>query len=281
MKFRYITLMLLVSLFSTGTFAQIEMPAASPTFELSGKIGLAQVKVVYSRPSTNDRKVFGDLVPYGELWRTGANASTKLSFDMNVEIEGNKVPAGDYALYTIPGEKEWTIILSKNTELWGSMGYEQEQDLLRFQVPAQSVSSHYETFTISFSDFTTKSAYLNMKWEKSKAKFQIVNDTDEYVMTQIKEKLIDNESERAGDYYASASYYYQTERDMKLALGWIDKFLETEEKYWGYHLKAKILARLGNKKEAIAAANKSKELAGNGVNPDYVRLNEKLIAGLE
>ena len=117
-------------------FSQIETPPASPTFEVSGSIGLAKVSVVYSRPSARERKIFGDIVPYDVLWRTGANAATKLSFDLNMTIEGQSVPSGEYALYAIPGKEEWTIILSQNTSWWGVSGYDEAADQLRFQVPA-------------------------------------------------------------------------------------------------------------------------------------------------
>ena len=190
---------LLLSLFSTGLFAQIETPAGSPTFEVSGQIALADVSVTYSRPSAKGRKVFGDLVPFGELWRTGANAATKFSITGEMEFEGYLVPAGEYALYTIPGEKFWTVIISKNTSWWGVDGYDQSQDLMRFDVPAKSTSSHYETFTISFSDFTNQSANLNLKWEKTKITIHMVMEVDQVVMAQIQEKLIDNADPEPAD----------------------------------------------------------------------------------
>lgn len=267
---------------SSAAYGQIKMPAASPTFELSGTIGLSKVKVVYSRPSAKGRQVFGDLVPYGEVWRTGANSSTKLSFDQTVILEGNSLEAGDYALYTIPGIDEWTIIISNNTELWGAQGYDEKDDILRFNVPAKSVSSHYESFTISFSDFTMNSAYLNMKWEKSKAKFKIEQDIDSQVMAQIKEQVIDAEPENAGVYYQAANYYFIADKDNKMALDFINKAIEGgQDRYWTYHLKAKIQARLGMKMEAETTAKKSIEKAREAGNMDYVRLNEKLIAELE
>ncbi len=271
----------LFTLFSFTSLAQIELPPASPTFTVSGSVGLAKASVTYSRPSARERKIFGEIVPYGELWRTGANQSTRLSFDLNVIIEGHEVPAGEYALYTIPGEKTWTIIISKNTSWWGVDGYDQNADLVRFEVPAKTTSSHYETFTISFSDFTTNSAYLNLKWEKSKVKFKIENKLDSYVMSQIEDKLIKNTPTNPGDYYSGASYYYRTERDSVLALQWVNKSIDDQPTYWKLHLKAKLLVRLNKKEEAIEAARASIKLAEGGVNPDYVRLNNKLIEALD
>ena len=277
-------LLILTALFMTYLAeGQIKMPALSPTFELKGSVGLAEVKVVYSRPSARGREVAGNLIPYGEVWRTGANASTKISFSEDVKLEGHDVPAGEYALYTIFTEETATIILSKNLTWWGSLGYDVAEDQLRFEVPVKHPSSHYETFTISFSDFTRNSAYLNMKWEHTKAMFKIETEVDSKVMADIKAQLIDNKPSNPGIYYQGASYYYETERDPKLALKWIKKAIDGAEKeqYWAFHLKAKLLARLGKKQKAIATAQKSIELAKIAGNPDYVKLNEGLITSLK
>lgn len=270
-------------LFASSAFAQIRMPAPSPTFELKGTVGLTEVKVVYSRPSAKGREVAGNLIPYNEVWTTGANASTKISFSTNVKLNGNLVPAGDYALYTQFTEETATIILSKNLSWWGAIGYDASDDVLRFDVPVKHPSSMYETFTMSFSDFTMSSANLNMKWEHTKAMFNIESEVDPIVMRDIKAQVIDAEPQNPGIYFQAAGYYYDTERDSDLALEWVNKAIEgsNQKQYWVVHLKAKLLARLGNKSEAIAAAKESMALAKTGGNPDYVRLNEKLIAGLE
>ncbi len=279
-----ITLMILAILTAYSVQAQLRMPAGSPTFELKGTVGLADVKVVYSRPSAKGRKVFGRLVPFGEVWRTGANASTKISFSQDVKIEGNPVPAGEYALYSIPGENEWTIILSKNLTWWGSLGYDAAEDFLRFTVPTKHPSSHYETFTVSFSDFKMNSAKLNMKWEKTKAVFTIENDAEAQVMAYIKEHLIDGNTAKDTDYFQAATFYYDAHKDDQKALAWSKKAIEISgdnKKYWEIHLKAKILARLGYNEDAAAAAKESKKLAEAGGNPDYVRLNTQLINSLK
>ncbi len=264
--------------------AQIKMPAASPTFELKGTVGLAEVKVVYSRPSAKGREVAGNLIPYNEVWRTGANASTKISFSQDVKLNGNPVPAGEYALYTQFTEETATIIISKNLTWWGSLGYEAKDDLVRFEVPVKHPSSHYETFTISFSDFTLNSANLNMKWEHTKAMFKIENEVDKFVMADIKAQVIDATPSNPGVYFQAAGYYYDNNKDAKQALEWANQAIEgsgDQKKYWEYHLKAKLLARLGYNKDAKTVAKESMELAKAGGNPDYVRLNEKLIASLK
>ena len=271
-----------VLLVQTALLAQIQVPPASPTFEVKGTIGLTEVHIVYSRPSARGRVVAGDLIPYGEVWRTGANASTKISFSTDVVIEGRKVPAGQYALYTIFNEQEATVILSKNLELWGSIGYSADDDQLRFNVPVKHPTSSYETLTMSFSDFTMNSANFNIKWDHTKVMFSIVSQVDELVMSQIKQQVIDNAPTNPGVYFQAAGYYFDTQKNYRMALEWVDKAIAGNEQkqYWVVHLKAKIQARLGEKSAAKATAESSIELAKAAGNPDYIRLNEKLIASL-
>lgn len=271
-----------VLLVQTALLAQIQVPPASPTFEVKGTIGLTEVHLVYSRPSARGRVVAGDLIPYGEVWRTGANASTKISFSTDVVIEGHKVPAGQYALYTIFNEQEATVILSKNLELWGSIGYSADDDQLRFNVPVKHPTSSYETLTMSFSDFTMNSANFNIKWDHTKVMFSIVSQVDELVMSQIKQQVIDNAPTNPGVYFQAAGYYFDTQKNDRMALEWVDKAIAGNEQkqYWVVHLKAKIQARLGEKSAAKATAESSIELAKAAGNPDYIRLNEKLIASL-
>ena len=271
-----------VLLVQTALLAQIQVPPASPTFEVKGTIGLTEVHIVYSRPSARGRVVAGDLIPYGEVWRTGANASTKISFSTDVVIEGHKVPAGQYALYTIFNEQEATVILSKNLELWVSIGYSADDDQLRFNVPVKHPTSSYETLTMSFSDFTMNSANFNIKWDHTKVMFSIVSQVDELVMSQIKQQVIDNAPTNPGVYFQAAGYYFDTQKNDRMALEWVDKAIAGNEQkqYWVVHLKAKIQARLGEKSAAKATAESSIELAKAAGNPDYIRLNEKLIASL-
>jgi hypothetical protein len=280
---RKLTIAASLLLVSFMAMAQIMMPPASPTFEVKGTVGLATVKVVYSRPSAKGRVVAGNLIPYNEVWRTGANSPTLITFSEAVTLNGNAVPAGEYALYTQFTEKTATIILSKNTSLWGAMGYQQSDDLLRFDVEVKHPSSMYETFTISFSDFTMDSANLNLKWEHTKAMFTIKSDVDAKVMADIKAQVIDATPSNAGVYFQAATYYFDTDRDAKLALTWVDKAIAGGEgsEYWVYHLKAKLQAKLGDKKGATETAKTSMDLAKKGGNPDYVRLNEKLIASMK
>ena len=174
-----------------GMNAQIKAPQPSPTAELEQMVGLTEVEIEYSRPGKKGRDIFGSLLPFGEIWRTGANASTKISVSDDVMIGGQKVPAGQYALYTIPGKDEWTVIIHKHLENWGAGGYQDSEDLCRFTVKPTMMNDTYESFTIDFSDFTTNSANINLTWDKTRVSFPINTPTDEMVEKQIKEQLID------------------------------------------------------------------------------------------
>ncbi|MBN7816176.1 DUF2911 domain-containing protein [Algoriphagus pacificus] len=279
----FLKLVLIVFLLSgIQSFAQqIQMPQASPSAKIAQKIGLTDVTVDYSRPSTKGRKIFGELVPYGSIWRTGANGATVINFSTDVIIDGKTVPQGQYALYTIPNKNTWTVILSKNTKLWGAIGYNPEEDLMRFEITPSKTSRKYETFEISFNNMTDTGADLTMKWEQTRAEFHITMDADPIVMAQIKEFVLDKETTDPSLLYEASNYYLNTGRDLNQAYSWIQESVESDPKYWTYHLKAKIEAALGMKTEAIDSAKESMEMAEEAKNPDYVGLNERLIKSLK
>ncbi|EMS32669.1 hypothetical protein C943_01022 [Mariniradius saccharolyticus AK6] len=276
-----LSFVLIAGIYSLGLAQQIQMPQASPTAKISQKIGLTDVTIDYSRPSTKGRKIFGELVTYGEVWRTGANAATVITFSTPVIIEGNNLPAGSYALYSIPGKSDWTIIFSKNTKLWGAVGYNQDEDALRFTVKPGKTGQKYETMEINFVDMTDTGASIAIKWENVRVKFRIETEVDTIVMKQIKEMVIDKDPQNPGLYYQAANYYFTNNKDMNQAYEWIVKSVESDPKYWTMHLKAKIELALGKKKEAIESATKSMEMAKEAKNPDYVGLNERLIKSIK
>jgi hypothetical protein len=282
MNFKSILIVLLLVGSMSSAFAQqIQMPQASPSAKIAQQVGLSNVSVDYSRPSTKGRKIFGELVPFGEVWRTGANGATLLTFSTDVIISGKNVPAGQYALYAIPNKSEWTMILSKNTKLWGAIGYNESDDLVRFNVSPNKLSRNYETMEITFADMTDTGANLSIKWETTRVDFRIETEVDEIVMAQIQELVIDTETENPGLLYAAANYYYTNKKDMNQAYAWISKSVASDKKYWTVHLKAKIEATLGMKSEAIASAKESITLAKEAGNPDYIALNERLIKSLK
>jgi hypothetical protein len=276
--------LLIIALLFCGmvSFAQqIQMPQASPSAKIAQKVGLTDVTVDYSRPSTKGRKIFGELVPFGQVWRTGANGATVLTFSTDVKIDGKSVPAGQYALYAIPDKSEWTIILSKNTKLWGAIGYSSEDDLIRFKATPTKLSRKYETMEITFADMTDTAADLSIKWETSRVNFRIETEVDEIVMAEIKQLVIDAETDNPGLLYSAANYYYTNNKNMQQAYSWISQSVASDSKYWTMHLKAKIEAGLDMKTEAIASANQSLEMAKAAGNPDYVGLNERLIKSIK
>lgn len=282
MKQKFTFTLAILLLAGMSAFAQqIQMPQASPSAKIAQKVGLTDVTVDYSRPSTKGRKIFGELVPYGEVWRTGANGATIISFSTDVEIDGKKVPQGQYAIYSIPGKSEWTIILSKDTKLWGAIGYNPDNDLIRFQVEPNKLSRVYETFEISFNNMTDNGADLSIKWDQTRVDFRIVTQVDAIVMAQIKELVIDTNATDATLLYSAASYYFANQKDIPMAYTWITKSVESDPKYWTVHLKAKIELALGMKTEALESAKKSKELAIEAKNPDYVSLNDRLIKSIK
>lgn len=278
-----ITFTLAILMFAgMGLFAQqIQMPQASPSAKIAQKIGLTDVTVDYSRPGTKGRKIFGELVPYGEVWRTGANGATILTFSTDVEIDGKTVPQGQYALYSIPGKSEWTIILSKDTKLWGAIGYDPKNDLMRFEVEPNKLSRVYETFEISFNNMADNGADLSIKWDQTRVDFRIVTEVDAIVMAEIKKLVIDTNSTDPTLLYSAANYYFTNQKDLPLANTWITKSVESDPKYWTMHLKAKIELALGKKTEALESAQKSKDLAIEAKNPDYVSLNDRLIKSIK
>ncbi len=277
MKKVFLLSALLLAFFATAN-AQIKTPAPSPGCKITQDVGLIKVDVEYSRPSAKGRKIFGDLVPMGELWRTGANASTKVTFSDDASVGGVAIKKGTYALYTIPGDKDWTIIFYKDISIWGAPAaadFKEDEVAARFTATALPLRDQVETFTLNFNNLTNTGANLELSWENTKVLIPISVDTDGKVMAAIKTTM---NGPAANDFYASARYYYEEKKDMNQALVWVDKALEKGgDKFWILRLKANILGELGRYKDAIAVAEKSTELANKEGNADYPRMNEKSI----
>ena len=213
-------------------------------------------------------------------FRTGANASTKLSLSSDVKINGNEVPAGTYALYTIPGESEWTIILHKNLTYWGSGGttYKQEEDLVRFKVkPNNKYPIKIETLTFNFANLTSDGCDIEMLWENTQVKLSLAVSYDAQVMKQIEDAMTIS----SGTYFAAARYYLENDKDINQALVWINKALEDGEKFWVLRQKALILAKMGSYDQAIEVAKRSRELAVEAKNDSYIKMNDESIVEWE
>ncbi len=278
MKSYYFTTLILLAAITAGS-AQIKTPAPSPVGYIRQEVGLIKVEVEYSRPSMKGRKIFGGLVPFGEMWRTGANASTKVTFSENVQVNNISLDKGTYALYTIPGDKEWTIIFYKNTTFWGTpepKDFKEDDVAARFKAPVMTTTDKIETLTMHIAGLRNNGADLEIMWENTRVSIPILVDTDTKVMTDIKATMA---GPKAGDYYAAARYYFEEGKDMQQALEWVNKSLEMGgEKFWILRLKANIQATLGMYKDAITTANRSTELAKADGNTDYPRMNDSSIS---
>jgi len=261
---------------------QVNFPAASPACTLKQRIGLTDIEVVYSRPGVKNRTVFGGIVPYGQVWRTGANQATTISFSTPVKLEGVEIPAGKYALFTIPGEKEWTVIISKNAAQWGSFQYNEKDDVARFKVKPVTLAESIETFTIEFNRIRDESAVLNLVWDKTVVPIHLSVEVTSQLVTQIDAAMAAPGKKSDGFYFQAATFYYNHDLDQKKALEWVNAGLADNPRiaYEMLHLKAQILAKQGDKAGAIAAAKQSTELAikAEGPSSSFVKMNQDLIA---
>ena len=257
--------------------AQLKTPAPSPTQNVKQDFGLASIELSYSRPAVKGRKIFGDLVPYGQVWRTGANQATTITFGDEVTIGGVKLPAGKYGILTIPDKKSWTIIISKQTDITSPQGYKKDMDAVRVTANVSSTKSTVESFTMQFANVKPTTCDLQIMWDKSAVVLPIATEIDGKIMANI-------EKEMKGDkppYFEAAMYYMNNGKDLNQALSWFNKAVEAQpDAFWVQHQWANCLAKLGQKNEAKAAALKSKELAMAAKNDDYVKLNDKLLKEL-
>jgi len=270
--------------FSTGLLGQapkLSFPAPSPEGVVKQRVGFTDIEVVYSRPSAKGRKVFGGLVPYGEVWRTGANTATKVTFSTPVKIGNQEVPAGSYALFTIPGEREWTVILNRVTGEWGAYSYKEAGDVMRVKTRPAAAAQSVETFTIELNDIRTESATLYLTWESTRVPVRIDVDVVRPMVAQIESIVVPGAKLDAATYFSAAMFYYDNALDLTKARGWVEAATaDGKAPFYMLHGKAKILARLGDKPGAIAAAQQSIAAAEGPAKAEYTRLNEALIATL-
>ncbi|MBX2928792.1 MAG: DUF2911 domain-containing protein [Saprospiraceae bacterium] len=253
--------------------AQIRTPAASPSAELKQTVGLTEVTINYSRPSAKGRVVFGDLVPMNELWRTGANAATKLTFGDNVKVAGKELKKGSYAIITAPGQDGWKVMLHMyESTNWGS--YAEKEPFAAFVIRPDRTAEFTETFTIAINDITTTTASIDIRWENTKISIPLEVEVDTRVQDDIKRVMA---GPSAGDYSAAASYYHDNGKDLNQALEWIQKANASTPRYWTLRREAQILGDLKRYDEAIKVAEKSSALASESGDDAYVRMNKKSI----
>jgi hypothetical protein len=281
------------SVLATGLFAQapaakpLEFPEPSPAATVKQRVGITDIEINYARPSMRGREIFGRLEPYGAVWRTGANNATKISLSTPVKFNGTEVPAGTYALFTIPERSEWTVILNKVPGQWGAYSYDAANDVARIKAVPVPLAQPVETFAITFSDLANEStATLNLMWETVRVPLKLEVDVASTLVPQIEAVMASAEPKKP--YFRAAMFYYENNLDLKKALAWMDAGLAEQPKaYWMIYRKGLILAKAGDKAGALAAAQQSLDLVKNEakapplLKEEYTRLNNALIASLK
>ncbi|MFS4416856.1 DUF2911 domain-containing protein [Maribacter sp. 2307ULW6-5] len=254
--------------------AQITTPEASPASKTMQDVGLTEFTIDYSRPSMKGRTIFGDLVPYDKLWRTGANAYTKVGFDTDVTIAGQSVKAGTYSVFTKPGKSNWEVFFYDETEGGGvPRNWEDSKVVAKATVPVTTLATPVETFTIGMEKLTNNGAHFAMSWENTHVAVPFGVPTDATVDASISRVM---GGPTAGDYYAAATYYASEGKDIGKAKEWMDKAMSMTENpaFWQLRQQSLILAKAGDKKGAIAAAKKSLAASEKAGNADYVKMNK-------
>lgn len=265
-----------------GGAKKLDFPAASPNATTKQRFGVTDVEIEYARPSVKGRKIFGELVPNGEVWRTGANAATKVTFSTDVKFGGADVPAGTYALFTIPELHEWTVILNKVAGQWGSYAYDQKNDLVRVKAKPVALTESVETLEIGLANLANSSATFHITWEKVRVPVKLETDLVALLVPRIEEAM-------AGDgekpYFPAAMFYFENGLDLKKAKDWIESAAAADpEAFWITYRQGLILEKMGDKKGALAAAQASLEKASKAkgeIKDEYTRLNNALIARLK
>ena len=261
---------------------RLAFPAPSPTSTLKQRVGITDIEIVYARPGLKGRVMIGKIEPYGEVWRTGANNATTITFSTAVKLGGKDVPAGKYALFTIPNENEWTIIINKGAAQWGAFTYDQGADLVRFNVKPVKLNDSVETFEIGINDVRDESATINLSWDKVRVPFKVELNTVPDLVAQIEAAMAGPGNKPYG---AAAGFYLEHNLDLKKALEWAEAAVAAGANQTSVLLKARILAKMGNKEAAIAAARQSLEMAQKstnvGIRKEYTKLNQNLIDSLK
>lgn len=249
------------TLVAVVVLAQPELPQKSPTATIKQNVGLSTVEITYSRPGMKGRTIFGELVPYDKLWRTGANKATSITLSSEATIAGKKVPAGSYSLFTVPGKTQWEIVINKETELWGTGDYKKEDDVVRFKVNATKLSSNVESFTIDFKNFSNEGCDIVMMWEKTEVSFKVGVDANAQVWANINSEISKVEGSWKV-YVRSAQYAAETKENLDDALEYIEKAMEMggDDSWWAYWVEGQVYAAMKDYKKAQASIKKSIKL---------------------
>ena len=264
-----------MALLTVQSFAQ-DLPRPSQKGEVEQMVGLTEIEVTYSRPNVKGRVIWGDLVPYDKIWRTGANEATTIEFSNDVKVNGADVPAGTYALFTIPGKEEWTIILNKNYEVWGTGDYKEEEDQLRFTVKPTATKAT-ESLTVGINNVKDDKCTIDLSWDELMVSFEVDANSREQALANIEGeiKAIENPFRV---YNSSARYYVDNEIELEKALEYATKSVEYEARFWNVYTLSLAQAANGKYKEAMETAERSKKLAEEADYPPYIKMNDENIA---
>jgi hypothetical protein len=268
-------IVLLVTCAATAHAQDLKIPQPSTLQKIEQDFGLGQISITYSRPNVKGRKIFGETEPYGIVWRTGANAATRIKFSDTILMEKHSVAPGEYALFTIPGNNEWTVILNKTAQQWGAYNYDSTKDVLRLKVKPAKLDHKLETFTIQFANAFVEQCELQLLWENTVVSLHLETDVDARVMANIDKAMMGEKK----PYYFAAIYYYNHDKDMNKALSWINEAdKKTPNAYNIKYWKARIQLKTGDKTAAIASANEGLKLAMAEPDAEYIRLNKEVLA---
>lgn len=260
------------------SFAQVKTPQASPKATVSQTVGLTEVAIDYSRPSAKGRTIFGDLVTFGKLWRTGANQNSMVTFSDDVVIDGKTLKKGKYAIFTTPKADSWEVFFYTDTQNWGTPeNWDESKVALKTSVKPETLNRNVETFTMAINNLDNNFAHLEISWEKTIIAVKFEVPTNKTAMASI-DKALNGPSKE--DYYAAGTYFYQSNGDMNKALEYVNKALEmnTDKPFWQLRQKSLIQAKLGDKRGAIETAKASLAAAEAAKNGDYVKMNKESIA---
>ncbi|KAA2242608.1 DUF2911 domain-containing protein [Chitinophaga agrisoli] len=279
MKKHLLLAAMLLAGISYQTKAQVPgLPNSSATQTVIQELGLGKITVSYSRPNVKGRKIFGGLVPYGQVWRTGANTATSISFSEDVIIEGHNIAAGEYALFSIPEKDAWTIILNKATGQWGAYKYDQGADVLRFKVKTAQAAARQESFTIQFANSSTETVDLSLSWDHTTAAVHVQANDDARITANI-EQLMEGKDISNLIYFNSIQYFVLHKKDSDKALGWAARAQKDFPKNAAFELfESRLRLRKGDKAGARAAAEKGIQVAKENKSGEYVMLNQEALA---
>ncbi len=271
---------LLAALFIVGnlTAQDLKLPSSSSKQIITQSLGTSTLKVNYSRPNTKGRTIFGDLVPYGEIWRTGADKLTDMTVEKEVSVAGNILKPGRYSIISIPDPKEWTIIINTEPDLWGAADHKPEKDVFRFKVVPKKLKEKQKTLFIGFENVTAFTMDFQLKWDKTLIEFPISINQDAEIEAAIEKAIAEGKK----PYVSASIFYLNNGKDLNKALIWMQKAEEeTKDKPYIYYWKAAVEHGLGMKNEALTSVNKSLALANKEGNKDYIRMSKALIKKLK